>query len=277
MPLGSKPICSTCKTGNSAIWRKGGDGEVLCNACSLKNGGTNGKDGNGINGSIILVKSNGSNGGAGPVLRKSARIKPSKHKFQSVAKAVATKGKSRRIIFKKSQPVKAPTAISTVITGESVFHDGSYFQIGDIVSLVDHDSSVYYAQIRGFMKDQYNEKSAIISWLLPSQSSPTDRFDPATYILGPEEDLPRKMEFMEFVCHAPSDYFKCKQGPYPTISRDPNLCYVWTNIRQPIQVHSNIDDLFTVKERTKDPTLTKKIVKEKEGGKGKEKEKVENE
>lgn len=61
---------------------------------------------------------------------------------------------------------------------------GNYFQVGDIVSLVDHDFSVYYAQIRGFMKDQYNEKSAIISWLLPSQGSPQDRFDPATYILG---------------------------------------------------------------------------------------------
>lgn len=257
------------------MWRKAGDGEVLCNSCSLKNGGSNGKDSNGNNGSVILVKSN-ENNGAGPILRKSLRIKPSKHKFQSVAKAIATKGKSRRIIFKKSQPVKAPTAISTVVTGESVFHDGNYFQVGDIVSLVDHDFSVYYAQIRGFMKDQYNEKSAIISWLLPSQGSPQDRFDPATYILGPEEDLPRKMEFMEFVCHAPSDYFKCKYGPYPTISQDPNLCYVWTNLRQPIQAVSSIEDVFSVKDRTKDTPVSKKLTKEKEGAKGKEKEKGEN-
>jgi hypothetical protein len=62
---------------------------------------------------------------------------------------------------------------------------GMYYQIGDIVSLVDHDMSVYYAQIRGFMQDQYNEKSAVISWLLPTQgTSQEDYFDPTTYILG---------------------------------------------------------------------------------------------
>ena len=61
---------------------------------------------------------------------------------------------------------------------------GMYYQIGDVVSLVDHDSSVYYAQLRGFMQDQYNEKSAVITWLLPTQGSPRHRFDPATYILG---------------------------------------------------------------------------------------------
>lgn len=61
---------------------------------------------------------------------------------------------------------------------------GIYYQVGDIVSLVDHDLSVYYAQIRGFMQDQYNEKSAVISWLLPTQSSVSGKFDPTTYILG---------------------------------------------------------------------------------------------
>ena len=59
-----------------------------------------------------------------------------------------------------------------------------YYQTGDIVSIVDHDGSVYYAQIRGFMQDQYSDKSAVISWLLPTQSSPKGRFDPSTYILG---------------------------------------------------------------------------------------------
>lgn len=61
---------------------------------------------------------------------------------------------------------------------------GMYYQTGDIVSLLDHDGSVYYAQIRGFMQDQYNEKSAVLSWLLPTQNSPKVGFDPSTYILG---------------------------------------------------------------------------------------------
>ena len=59
-------------------------------------------------------------------------------------------------------------------------------QIGDIVALYGVDGGVYYAQIRGFLTDQYCEKSATISWLLPTGSSPPpeEGFDPSTYILG---------------------------------------------------------------------------------------------
>ena len=74
---------------------------------------------------------------------------------------------------------------------------------------MDHDGSLYYAQLRGFLTDQYCEKSACITWLLPTQESPEDgSFDADTFILGPEEDIPRKLEYMEFVQHAPLDYFK---------------------------------------------------------------------
>lgn len=36
------------------------------------------------------------------------------------------------------------------------------------------------------MTDQYCEKSAVLTWLLPTQASPPpdDGFDPATYIIG---------------------------------------------------------------------------------------------
>ena len=51
MPLGVKPICSTCQTSDTPIWRKGPDDEVLCNSCGLKqtaNGGAESKsDSNG--------------------------------------------------------------------------------------------------------------------------------------------------------------------------------------------------------------------------------------
>lgn len=58
--------------------------------------------------------------------------------------------------------------------------------MGDIVSLMDEDDRVYYAQIRGLLTDPYCEKSAVITWLLPTQESPppAERFDPATYIIG---------------------------------------------------------------------------------------------
>lgn len=87
------------------MWRKGNVGEVLCNSCGLKqlmgvvpgkepetatNNGNNGKSGN------------GKDAAPGPTLRKSARIKPGKNKTQTYTKTFATKGKSRRVIFKKN-------------------------------------------------------------------------------------------------------------------------------------------------------------------------------
>lgn len=63
---------------------------------------------------------------------------------------------------------------------------GSYYQVGDIVSMVDNNDDIYFAQIRGLLTDQYCEKSAVVTWLLPTQESPPpeEGFDPATYIIG---------------------------------------------------------------------------------------------
>lgn len=48
----------------------------------------------------------------------------------------------------------------------------------------EQDGKTYYAQIRGFIQDQYCEKSAALTWLIPTQASPKDCFDPASYIIG---------------------------------------------------------------------------------------------
>ncbi|RMC04983.1 hypothetical protein DUI87_18163 [Hirundo rustica rustica] len=128
-------------------------------------------------------------------------------------------------------PIKAPESVSTIITAESIFYKGVYYQIGDVVSVVDEqDGRTYYAQIRGFIQDQYCEKSAALTWLIPTQASPKDCFDPASYIIGPEEDLPRKMEYLEFVCHAPSEYFKSRSSPFPTVPTRPEKGYIWTHV-----------------------------------------------
>ncbi|KAF4794309.1 Ankyrin repeat and IBR domain-containing protein 1 [Turdus rufiventris] len=129
------------------------------------------------------------------------------------------------------EPIKAPESVSTIITAESIFYKGVYYQIGDVVSVVDEqDGRTYYAQIRGFIQDQYCEKSAALTWLIPTQASPKDCFDPASYIIGPEEDLPRKMEYLEFVCHAPSEYFKSRSSPFPTVPTRPEKGYIWTHV-----------------------------------------------
>lgn len=262
MPLGAKPVCISCDCNVSTLWRRSASGDPICNACYIKQNESGIQSNEIQNGTLTGIKSNGN--GNGPTLRKSSRIKPSKHKFISATRALATKGRSRRVVFKKSQPLKAPTAVATVVTGESVFHDGMYYQVGDVVSLVDHDLSVYYAQIRGFMQDQYNEKSAVISWLLPTQNSQEGNFDPTTYIMGPEEDLPRSMEYMEFVCHAPSEYFKCTSGPYPTVSQKPDLCYIWTTTENLIKPLQSIEEVFNVKSIKKEKPAETKPTKVKE-------------
>ncbi|XP_059154765.1 GATA zinc finger domain-containing protein 1-like [Physella acuta] len=260
MPFGIKPVCTSCKITLSPIWRKGPQGEVLCNSCGLKqlNGfhnnasvvkndvGSNGQANGGNKTSIGSSVNSGTAGNGQPALRKSTRIKPTKKSALSSTKNLSTKGKGRRILFKKNQPLKAPASVSTVVTGESVFHKDQYYQVGDVVSLVDHDGSLYYAQLRGFLSDQYNEKSAVITWLLPTTNSPQNRFDPNTYILGPEEELPRKMEYMEFVCHAPSDYFRARDAPYKTVNPEPKLCYIWTSIGPQIQTTPSIDEIFGI-------------------------------
>nr|XP_040146806.1 GATA zinc finger domain-containing protein 1 [Ictidomys tridecemlineatus] len=118
--------------------------------------------------------------------RRSARLRNTKYKSAPAAeKKVSTKGKGRRHIFKLKNPIKAPESVSTIITAESIFHKGVYYQIGDVVSVIDEqDGKPYYAQIRGFIQDQYCEKSAALTWLIPTLSSPRDQFDPASYIIG---------------------------------------------------------------------------------------------
>lgn len=68
---------------------------------------------------------------------------------------------------------------------------GVYYQIGDVIKVTDEeDGKAYYAQIRGFVQDQYCEKSAALTWLIPTQASPKDHFDAGTYILGEPATLP---------------------------------------------------------------------------------------
>ncbi|XP_060948896.1 GATA zinc finger domain-containing protein 1 [Limanda limanda] len=248
MPLGLKPSCAVCKSNSSSMWKKGNLGEILCNNCTGKSslvgggggggggvGGGCGGGGGGASGpsmsSITLPSNGGGKQRQQEIHRRSARLRSTKYKAPASEKKVSTKGKGRRHIFKLKNPIKAPESVATIITSESVFYKGVYYQTGDVIKVTDEeDGKPYYAQIRGFIQDQYCEKSAALTWLIPTQSSPKDQFDPGTYIVGPEEDLPRKMEYLEFVCHAPSEYFKSWSSPFPTIPIRPEKGYIWTHI-----------------------------------------------
>lgn len=71
--------------------------------------------------------------------------------------------------------------------------------MGDVIKVTDEeDGKPYYAQIRGFVQDQYCEKSAALTWLIPTQASPKDQFDPGTYIVG--EQLFWMMQCSSGIC-----------------------------------------------------------------------------
>ena len=124
---------------------------------------------------------------------------------------------------------------------------GQYYSKGDIVSVVNvTDGDIYYAQLRGFLTDQYSDKYGVITWLLPTTSSPppNEGFHPATYILGPEEDLPRNLEVFSFVMRAPDDYFYNRRAPYKTDNLPPDSNF--TSVRLGPRLRKNVDgkDIF---------------------------------
>lgn len=41
-----------------------------------------------------------------------------------------------------------------------------------------------YSLFLGLMTDAYGEKSAVISWLVPTKSTNSLNFDPSSYVLG---------------------------------------------------------------------------------------------
>ncbi|TRY83221.1 hypothetical protein DNTS_032500 [Danionella cerebrum] len=214
MPLGLKPCCAICKTNSSSMWKKGNQGEILCNNCTGKTTISSGGTAASVS-STIQQNNGGGKQSKQEIHRRSARLRSTKYKAPASEK----------------KPIKAPESVATIVTSESMFYKGIYFQIGDVIKVIDEDDGKpYFAQIRGFVQDQYCEKSAALTWLIPTQASPRDQFDPSTFIVGPEEDLPRKMEYLEFVCHAPSEYFKSRSCPFPTIPVRPERGYVWTHI-----------------------------------------------
>ncbi|KAF3833894.1 hypothetical protein F7725_025098 [Dissostichus mawsoni] len=237
MPLGLKPCCAVCKTNSSSMWKKGNQGEILCNNCTGKSssGGATGPSMS----SNTLPSNGGGKQSKQEIHRRSARLRSTKYKAPASEKKVSTKGKGRRHIFKLKnvskrkissanavisvdfvlsleclyltlcvpfpQPIKAPESVATIITSESVFYKGVYYQTGDVIKVTDEeDGKPYYAQIRGFVQDQYCEKSAALTWLIPTQASRKDQFEPGTYI--------------------------SRSSPFPTIPNRPEKGYVWTHI-----------------------------------------------
>ena len=202
--------------------------------------------------SVSEVGSDRDSVSSGVLSRAQRRIKAKKSVSKSNGKKKvntrSSKGKGRRTMMKK-KPVKSVSsvAVPSFTTSDRVYHDAQFWNTGDIVSVVNlEDDDIYYCQLRGFLTDQYSDKYAVITWLLPTQESPppNEGFHPATYILGPEEELPRRMEVFSFVMHAPDDYFYNRRAPYSTTQLPSDSNY--TSVRLGPRLRKNVDgkDIF---------------------------------
>lgn len=103
---------------------------------------------------------------------------------------------------------QAKLVIKTSVTTDCIYHKGTFYQKGDIVALFDQDDGqIYFAQLTGFLQDQYCEKSASVNWLVPTKLTSREFFDPSAYRIGLEDVQLRKMDCMTFVRHCPHDYY----------------------------------------------------------------------
>uniref|UniRef100_A0A8C1WXZ4 GATA zinc finger domain-containing protein 1 n=1 Tax=Cyprinus carpio TaxID=7962 RepID=A0A8C1WXZ4_CYPCA len=98
MPLGLKPCCAVCRSSSSSMWKKGHQGEILCNNCSGRSI-TSGSSGASAS-SSIQQNNGGGKQSRHEIHRRSARLRSTKYKAPASEKKVSTKGKGRRHIFK---------------------------------------------------------------------------------------------------------------------------------------------------------------------------------
>ncbi|VDL35435.1 unnamed protein product [Hymenolepis diminuta] len=134
-----------------------------------------------------------------------------RHKFFNGS--TNSKSKSRRQLL-KSIPLKISPPKPCIRLETRYFHRGIWYQIGDIVSLIDIEGGEYYAQIRTFIIDSHEDAHVVLTWLVPTVEATRGKFEASKYVIGMEEDVPRRIECVAFYAHCPSDYFRPVDSPY---------------------------------------------------------------
>lgn len=239
------PKCAKCDRTETILWRKVAENEEICNKCYESDKvRTEQEQQQEKDSKEADIKEKEEVQKEALVLPEATKIRKSTRSTRFKNKAVTrqkSKSTSRRSAsFKVNRPNKTPKICAETKTKTHVFHDGFYYQVGDIVSLKSKGKK-YYAQIRSLIEDTFCEKSAVLTWLLPTTSSPdpNESFDPATYLIGLEEDLPRRIaNTMEFVMHSSSTYFISKTEPYSKpehledslYSEKNKKGFLWTNV-----------------------------------------------
>lgn len=199
--LTSKVKCKECHANSTLMWHKESGNEFVCHSCHIKK--------------LEEIKQDKQDPATitSPVAKTrnayKNKVTTAKRK-NSTAKATRNHSKGRRSIYKAKKVVRGSTARAEDRTCETIFYKGEYFQVGDIISVVDIvDKETYYAQCVGFMVDKFSQKSVSYQWLVPKEPLyKYEGFVASKFELGPADNLFHEMESVKFVCNAPEDYYK---------------------------------------------------------------------
>ncbi|CAF0808198.1 unnamed protein product [Adineta ricciae] len=254
------PRCRSCDTMTSVYWRVPARNLLLCNNCflhdlktsnqycKLKRIDTNTEDlstfENRFHFSTQLIKdeqvvssSSSSSSSTITKVKRSKAIEPVKSQVSmkiSTRQQPSFRSNRKTLAFKTKKPEKCSSQSTTFKLFDVLYSKGRRFEIGDIVYLIDSNLSCFYAQIRALFQDEHVNAYAFLTWLLPTSiksSTNNFQFDPNAYSIGPNEEYPRSLNSLSFVCHAPSDYFQVKTYPQSmTTDNKRSFKYVWSQI-----------------------------------------------
>nr|CAH8853830.1 unnamed protein product [Trichobilharzia regenti] len=115
-------------------------------------------------------------------LRKSLRSRVFSNRSSQSRKRALTGSRSRRHVLKKDAR-KLAISPALITLKNCVFHENVWYRVGDIVSLLDMDGEVYYAQIRGLATDFVGDNCCFLTWLIPVSGCRDEEFRPSDYII----------------------------------------------------------------------------------------------
>lgn len=114
MSLDHNPQCSACKIANSLMWRRGSNGEILCNSCHLKR----------VNSSVRAQRQSSKES-----KKLIARIKAGTRKGWNGKSGERSRGR-RSLQKMKRKPYKSPEGFATVVAADRIYykvrHSGFY-------------------------------------------------------------------------------------------------------------------------------------------------------
>ncbi|CAF1335594.1 unnamed protein product [Adineta steineri] len=263
------PRCRLCDTMTSVYWRVPARDLLLCNNCflhdlkssnqfcKLKRIDTNIEElptlenrfqfsTQNIKDEQIISSSSSSSSSTITKSKRSKVIEPIKSQLPikiSTRQQSSFRSNRKTLAFKSKKPEKCLSQSTTFKLFDVLYSKGRRFEVGDIVYLIDSNLSYFYAQIRALFQDEHVNAFAFLTWLLPTSintSTNNFHFDPNAYSIGPNEEYPRSLNSLSFVCHAPSDYFQVKTYPQSvTTDNKRSFNYIWTQVYDNNNINNN--------------------------------------